>query len=449
MERTVTEAPQFPNMPDPEPQAPPVAPLRQDLRVLHPERDQMEWVVRHLDATLPGNHPARVIWRFLERLDLSDFYTKIRAVGDGPGRSATDPQLLLALWLLASVEDVGSARKLATLCEEHDAYRWMRGGVPVNYHMLSDFRVAHREELDDLLTQILAAMMVEDLVELRRVAQDGMRVRAAAGASSFRRKKSLERCQQEAREQIDRLARQREAPDPGVTRREQVARERAAREREERVTKALGHLPALQAIKDRQKRTKGKEAKKVTEARVSTTDPEARVLKMPDGGFRPAYNVQLATDAASGVIVGASVINTADEGQAVPMEAQVAQRGGRHPEDYLVDGGFATRKDITTLEKRDVRVYAPVRPVRGRPEEERYRPRYRDSPQVITWRARMATAEAQTVYRERAATAEWSNAQLCQHGMQQFTVRGVHKVTAATLLLVIAHDLMRWAALTA
>ena len=322
------------------------------------------------------------------------------------GRPATDPQVPLALWLLSTVEGIVSARRLTRLCQEHDAYRWLCGGVPINYHMLSDFRVAHQGALDELLTQIVASLTAAGAVTLDRVAQDGMRVRASAGASSFRRKETLKAHLKDARAQVKRLAKEREHPDPGVSRRERGARERAAREREERVKMALDYLPAAQAAKERQQQTLATPKRaKVTKPRTSTTDPEARVMKMPDGGFRPAYNVQLATDQAKGVIVGVSVVREGtDAGQALPMEEQVMERTGQHPKDYLMDGGFATKEDITALEERGLTVYAPVKLPRNKPEEERYQPRYGDSPQVVQWRKRMATGEAKAVYRGRGST---------------------------------------------
>ena len=427
--------------------APPTRP--KDARVIRPVREQLQWVARDLEAMVAPEHPARAIWGLLESLDLSAFYGAIKAVVERPGRPTTDPQVLLALWLLATVEGVGSARKLAQLCGEHDAYRWLCGGVPINYHMLSDFRVAHQGALDDLLTQIVASLMAAGAVTLERVAQDGMRVRASAGASSYRRRERLEGCLKEARAQVARLAKEREHPDPLVSRREQRARERAAHEREERVAQALEYLPQAQAAKERQQQTLATVKRaKVGQPRTSTTDPEARVMKMPDGGFRPAYNVQLATDRASGVIVGVKVVNTADSGQAAPMEGQVLQRTGEHPKDYLMDGGFATREDITTLERRDVTVYAPVRLPRNKAEDERYQPRYEDSLEVVRWRQRMATEEAKAVYRGRGSTAEWANAQVRQHGVSHFTVRGLAKVTTVMLLVAVAHNLLRWRALT-
>ncbi len=428
----------------------PSAPRRaEETRVVRPKREQLQWAAVDLESLLPQDHRARAIWGFLEKLDLSPFYKSIKAVVDGPGRPTTDPQVLLALWLLATVEGIGSARRLARLCEEHDAYRWLRGGVPINYHMLSDFRVAHQEALDELLTQIIASLMAAGAVKLERVAQDGMRVRASAGASSFRRRQGLESCLKAAQAQVERLAQEREHPDPGVTRRQQAARERAAQEREERVKEALVHLPQAKAAKERQQKTRATaERSKVLAPRVSPTDPQARVMKMPDGGFRPAYNLELATDSANGVIVGIAVTSEGtDAGQAAPMEEQVVERTGQHPKTYLMDGGFATRDDITALEQRAVTVYAPVRLPRSFPEQERYRPRYRDSPQVVRWRERMATEEAKAIYRQRSSTAEWANAQVRLHGVSQFTVRGLVKVTTMALLVAVAHNFLRWEAL--
>lgn len=435
----------------PPPQKPaPARPTRpEEARVLRPVREQLQWVARDLEATVPQDHPARAIWGLLQNLELQAFYASIKAVLEGPGRPTTDPQVLLSLWLLGTVEGVGSARRLARLCQEHDAYRWLCGGVPINYHMLSDFRVAHQAALDDLLTQVVASLMAAGAVTLQRVAQDGMRVRASAGAASFRRQERLEWCLEEARAQVTRLAQEREHPDHGVSQREQAARERTAREREQRVAQALAYLPQVQAAKERQQQTlaTGKR-ERVTAPRASTTDPQARVMKMPDGGFRPAYNVELATDKDSGVIVGVGVTaEGTDAGQASPMEEQIVQRTGQHPQDYLMDGGFATREDITTLEQRGVTVYAPVRLPRNKPEEERYQPRYGDSAEVALWRERMATEEAKQVYRQRGATAEWVNAQVRQHGVSQFTVRGLAKVTTVMLLIAVAHNLLRWAAL--
>lgn len=452
----MSQTPQLPGMPEEQPPRPTPAVGGQAQRIARAVRDQVELVPQSLEERVRPDHPVRAIWALLERLDLSRFYTRIRAAVDGPGRPASDPRVLLGLWLLATVEGIGSARRLARLSEEHDAYRWLRGGVPVNYHLLSDFRVAQQAELDALLTQTIALLMSEELVTLQRVAQDGVRVRAAAGSGSFRRRASLERCLAEAREQVERLAAERDAPeahDPTASRKEQAARERAARERLDRVERALAALPELEAIKAKQRQKLSKERqRRVPEARVSTTDPDARVMKLGDGGFRPALNIQLATTGDGRAIVGVQVSQQgSDGGLAAPLEAQVVARTGRHPEEYLMDGGLATRDDITTLASHDVTVYAPVEPPRTRTSgRTAYDPRPDDTPAVAEWRRRMGTDEGQATYRQRSGIAEWTNAQLrVRHGLQRLTVRGVDRVTSVVLLLAVTHNLLRYLALTA
>lgn len=439
-------------LPVPESTPPAVAPtIPSAARVVRPVRNQVEWTPRVVDELLPADHQARIIWACLERLDLSGFYASVKAVTNRPGRPASDPQVLLALWLFATADAVGSARRLARLCEEHDAYRWIRGGVPVDYHLLAEFRVIHQKQLDELLTQILAILMAEGLVTLDRVAQDGMKVRASAGAGSYRGAERLETCLAEAREQVEVLKRERGNRQLKATRRALGARERAANERLERVEGALKLLPDAQAAKERQEKTLAQPRRgKVREPRVSTSDPEARVMHMPDGGFRPAYNVELATDVTSQVVVGIAISNRgSDQGEALPMETQVHDRTDQHPDAYLMDGGFVKRDDITALEQKGVTVYAPLRPPRtttsGRAATD---PRPDDSPEVVDWRDRMGTDDAKQIYKDRAATAECVNARCRQHGVQQFGVRGLGKVLSAMLLVVITHNLLRWTALT-
>jgi transposase len=438
----------------PEPQTPKTEGLTnpQQARVLRPVRKQVEWTARDLDSWLPDDHPARAIWAFLERLDLSAFYASIKSVLGHAGHPTTDPQLLLALWLYATSEGIGSARQIARLCREHDAYRWLCGGVPINYHTLSDFRVAHQDALDQLLTDILATMMDAGLVKLQHVAQDGMRVRAGAGTGSFRRESSLQRCLTEAEQQVAKLAAQREQPDPGRSARQQAARERAARERQQRVEKALRRMPQIQAEKERRKKTRSKaEREKVPEARVSTTDSECRVMKMADGGFRPAYNLQMATDESSQVIVAVGVDTTgSDGGQAPPVLDQVVRRTDHLPEAYLIDGSFVTLEDVTTLERRGVKVYAPQRaPKTTTGGRKPGQPHAGDTPEVARWRERMETEEAKEIYKERAATAECVNAHARRYGLTQLLLRGADKVLSVLLLAAITHNLLRWIQLSA
>jgi transposase len=448
----VSREPLLPEMPEVQERVAESPTRPEAARVVRPVRTQMEWTTRSLDQSLPEDHLARAVWAFVERLELGSFYGSVKAVIDGPGRPPADPKVLLALWVYATAEGVGSARQLDRLCEEHDAYRWLRGGVPINYHMLSDFRVARQREMDELLPQILAALMAGGLVQARRVAQDGVRLRAKAGSASFRRRQRLDSFLEQAREQVERCAQEREHPDPQKGAKEQGARERATRERAERVERALAELPKVEAIKEKQKRklAKGKR-EKVSEARASTTDPEARVMKMADGGFRPAFNAQLATDMDSQVILGVSVTNQGtDQGQAAPMEAQVAERTGGHPGEYVVDGGFATLEDVVTLTQREVTVYTPSRPptgeVRGKDPS---LPRPTDPPEVADWRVRMGTQEAKALYRDRGASSECVNAQIeGRYGLRQFPVKGLGRALSVLLLVAVTHNLLRWIALT-
>lgn len=404
------------------------------VRIVEAERQQVELRVFHLDGTIPGDHPVRAIWGFVEGVDLSGFYEDSKSVEGRAGRPAIDRRILLALWLYGTIEGVGSARALDRLSKEHVVYQWICGGVGVNYHTLADFRVRHEEAMDDLLTQSVASLMSEGLVELKRVAQDGMKVRASAGASSFRRKKTLRECMKQAKEQVRTLRRELEEDPGAATRREQAARERAARDRADRVKKALERARELEKEKPKKK---DKEA-----VRASTTDPQARVMKMGDGGWRPAYNVQLATDTPSQIIVGVEVTNQGnDQGQIEPMIDQLQERYEVAPAETLVDGGYTAHADLEAVAGRTT-VYAPVPKPRD-PGIDPHRPKATDSPVIAEWRKRMKTARAKRIYKERAATAECVNAQARNRGLIRVLVRGIEKVRAVALLYALGHNLKR------
>lgn len=418
------------------------APVRGRPRLQRPHRDQVELRPTHLDALLPPDHRARAVWDFVEGLDLSALHARIRAVEGHPGRPPVDPAILLALWLYATLEGVGSARALARLCEEHDAYRWIAGGVGVNHHTLADVRVDHADVLDGLLTASVAALVVDGLVTLERVAQDGVRVRASAGAASFRRRDALDAALADAETRVATLRAELDDDPAATSRRVAAARERAARERLERVRHALGQLPALEAAKRRNGKAPG-------DARASTTDPEARVMKMADGGFRPAFNAQLATDTASGVIVGLDVTDVgSDQGLLGPMVRQLERRHGRAPAEVLVDGGYVSLEDVGALADSHcgTALYAPPTTPRD-PARDPFLPLPDDHPAVAAWRVRMGTPEAKGIYRQRAATAELVNAQARNRGLRQLPVRGLARARAMLLWFALAHNLVRTVAL--
>jgi len=412
------------------------------VRVKRPERHQVQWRDASLDQMIPKDHRVRAIWAYVDSLDLKPLYRKIQAVEGGAGRDAVDPKILLALWMLATVEGVSSARHLDRLCERDLPYLWICGEVGVNYHLLATFRTEHGEFLEGLLTDTIATLLHQQIVTLETVAQDGMRVRASAGSSSFRREKSLLQCRQEAAEQVKRLGQEsRDEQDFDASHaRRRAAAERAAADREQRIEQALQELAKLQQQKEERKSGSGQEA------RSSTTDPEARRMKMGDGGFRPAYNVQFATDGATRMIVSVDVSNNgSDGGQMAPMHEDVCQRYGKVPDHYTVDGGFATKEDITQVEQRGSQVAAPMTHA-DRIEQRGGDPHARratDNDAMAAFRERMRTDEAKAVLKKRPSIAEFPNAECRNRGLQQFRVRGLKKVRTVTLWYAITFNFMR------
>lgn len=410
------------------------------------ERCQVEMRCASLEQLLPPEHQARIVWAYVEGLDLSPLLASIKAVAGQTGRDANDPRVLLALWLFATISGVGSARELDRLCQEHLAYQWLCGGTSMNYHSLSDFRKDHVTFLDQLLTDGVGTLLHEGLIDLQRVAQDGMKVRASAGASSFRREQSLRKCLEEAEQQVQSLRSQVDEDSGAGSRRQQAARQRAAEERRARVQQALEQRQQLLELRLQQKKEKGIKFEP-EDLRTSTTDAEARRMKMADGGTRPGYNVQFSTTPESGVIVGVTVTNSGgDGGQLGPMIEQVHDRYGRAPREALVDGGFTTLEDIEGVhEKHEVKVYGPIKGEEKKKAAgaDPYQPRKNDGPGVSAWRERMGTAEAKTIYKLRAQTAEWANAGARNRGLYQVRVRGLQKVLAVALLHALVHNLLR------
>jgi transposase len=408
-------------------------------RVVEVNRAQMRLVPMDLESLLPADHQARAVWSFVDRLDLGEFYARIRSREGQAGRPATDPQIFLALWIYATVDGVGSAREIERLCRYHLAYQWICGGVNVNHHSLSDFRNEATDLLNGLLTQSVTILVSEGLVELRRVAQDGMKVRASAGASSFRTRAGLNKLQKIARQQVQTLAKEID-DDPGAAaKREDAAKKKAADDRAKRIDRALEEM----AEAERRKRSNN--GKKKKEARTSTTDPSARVMKMPDGGFRPAYNVHLVSETVSKVILAVTVDNFGTDTHAmVPLAEQIEERYQARPEEWLADGGCNALKNVDQMNERGCKIFAPLKQRRSGRNREQIRPT--DSEAVKQWRQRMTTDEAKQIYKERAATAELVNAQCRGQGLWQFLVRGTKKVRAVALLHAIANNMRRgWA----
>ena len=400
-------------------------------RLREPKRDQIELRAVDIESLIGQDHPARVIWAYVEGLDLSELEDRVKARENRPGHPAPSPRLLLALWLYATSDGVGSARALDRLCDSHDVYRWLCGGVALNYHTLSDFRVGCADLLDRLLSEHLAALSKAGLIDLEKLAQDGVRIRANAGAGSFRREATLDRQMVQAQAVVEELKREVDA-DPEASNR----RIRAS----ERVQAAQ---TALAEIKRKRKQLdkNGGNGKKPKEPRASTTDPQARVMKMADAGFRPAYNVQVASAAGKLIVVTVDIDNNgSDRGLMRPMLERTHTRLEHFPHRYLVDGGYCSGEDIEWAHDQGIEVYCP--PTKSRSGVDPFLPRSGDGPGVLAWRARMASEAGKAQYKARSICecihARWRNWDL-----RQLTVRGIDKVRAVVLWYALTNNILQ------
>lgn len=413
----------------------------------------MAMVVRCADDLVAAGHPVRAVMAVVEKLDVARFSEPIKARAGVAGRQATDPRLLVALWLWACIRGIGSARELARRCEDSATFRWLCGGVTVNHRLLSDFRTDHGEALDALFTQVIASLVDKDAVPVSRVSQDGVRVRVSAGASSFRREERLQKLLAESKRHVEELRRQVDSPEyAGLTARQKAARKRAAEEKQQRLEAAIAQLPELKQRQQEAERRagQGKSGGKVRERepRVSTTDAEARRMKMPNGGFNPAVNVQLATDTQSRAILGVEVTNQGSDsvGLSEPMRQQVEERTGQPVTQHLMDGGYLRKDDIEQAHTQAVELFVPPKPAKNPKNRGRELEAKRgDSDAVLAWKQRMASEEGKEIYKERAATSETVNADLRSYrGLTQFTVRGLNKIKCVALWCALAYNVMHF-----
>jgi transposase len=405
-------------------------------RVKEPNRKQGEFRFEIPEDALPPTHPARVLWNVVGTLDLGKFLVNAKAVAGKAGRSTLSPAMKLTLWLYAISQGIGSAREIARLVRTDDAFRWIVGDLKVGHHALSLFRVDHGQALDGLMTDILASLMHKGVLSLDLVAQDGMRVRAAATAPSFRSYGSLLECRAQAALHLKAVLAQ--ADDPEQSTAQHARRKAAALDFQRRVEEAIETVQELQTTR--------KPGSK--EPRASTTDAEARVMKMADGGFRPAFNVQLATAGSalggSRTIVGVRVTNVgSDMSSITPMLDDIERRVGELPKVHLADANHGAHDGIRDAAARGVELLVAVPEYSRNPTSDHAA----TDDAIVAWRARMETEEAKKLYRARASLCELMNAHLrTHHGVDQFLVRGLEKVTCVVLLGAIASNLLQHAA---
>ncbi len=459
-----------------------------------------------VERLVAEDHPARAVWEFVGRLDLGRFYAAIEAVEGEAGRSATDPRLLMSLWIYAYSEGVGSAREIERLCGYHPAYQWLTGMEVVNHHTLSDFRVDHKEALDELFAQVLGVLSAEGLITLERVMHDGTKVRANAGVDTFRREERIRAWLDEARRQVQEMG---DPQGEELSQRVAKARQRAARERKQRLEQALEELEKARAAKPK--------SEDKQQARVSVTDPQARVMKQADGGYAPSYNVQISTDAAAGAIVGVGATQAGSDYRELEDGVErVEENLGSVPKQLVADGGFTSRDNILamhdsgidfigSLEDRSVQsaaqlerrgvapefwphafVYeagsdtytcpagktlhheskakgsgktvhsyrAPAADCLACPFKARCCPktangrsvcRSEDHPAVAAFMTKMQTDEAKAIYRQRGPIAEFPNLWIkAKIGLRQFRLRGLRKVGMEALWAALTYDIQLW-----
>ena len=473
-------------------------------RVKPVDRSQLSWQMLDVERLIEEDHPARAIWALTGQLKLEGFYAPIEAVEGTAGRTPWDPRLLVSLWIYAYSRGISSAREIARRCSYEPAFQWLCGLGEINHHTLSDFRVNHDASLRELFVQVLGVLSAEGLVSLERVMHDGTRIKACAGADSFRREERLKQHLEAARQQVQEMS---DTPEEESAR-HRAARERAARQREQRLEEALKELEQIREAKRQDKE----------EARASQSDPQARIMKQSDGGYAPSYNVQLSTEAAHRMIVGVGVSQSgSDYGQLIGAVAQVEQNLGRKPGQVVVDGGLTSRENIMSMAEqgidligslaeanrhtagqqrkrgvaeefysdkfiydaqediyrcpageslwhkgRDFRVGVILHQYRAKPETCkacRFRAqccpgnvhhgrsviRPEHAAAVREFADKMQTEAAKNIYRQRGAVAEFPNAWIKEKmGLRQFRVRGLAKVLLEVLWACLTYNIQQW-----
>jgi transposase len=481
---------------------PPANPAR--ARVKPVDRSQLTWQMLDVERLIEPDHAARAIWELVGRLKLAGFYAAIEAVEGAAGRTPWDPRLLVSLWIYAYSRGISSAREIARRCGYEPAFQWLCGLGEINHHTLSDFRVAHDASLRELFVQVLGVLSSEGLVSLERLMHDGTKIKACAGADSFRREERLQEHWEAARQQVEAMADPRQE-EPA---RKRAAQQRAVRERQQRLEQALEEVQKVRAAKRADKE----------QARASQSDPQARIMKQSDGGYAPSYNVQLSTEASNRIIVGAGVSQSgSDYGQLIGAVAQVAANLGQKPAQVVVDGGFTSRENILAMAEQGVdfigslpaanpssanqqrqrgvteqfsldkfsydarqdtyrcpageslrhkgREFSPgvvIHQYRAKPETcaacqfgsqccpgnqhwGRSVVRAEHSEVVRQFAEKMETEEGKALYRQRGAVAEFPNAWIKEKlGLRQFRVRGLAKALLEVLWACLTYNIQQW-----
>ena len=481
-----------------------VAGKREPAKRLKPiERGQVLLRAIDVEKLIELDHPARGILAMVNRLNLTGLEAKIKAVEGRAGQSSLNPRLLMALWIYGYSEGISSARELSRMCDYEPGCQWLTAMQPINYHTLADFRVQHKQELEEIFVQVLGLLSAEGLVEMKRVTQDGTKIRAHVGSNSFYREQRIREHLKAAREQVEAL----QSPESGPANQRMIqARKRAREEKKQRLENALRELEQIQKTKPESKKE---------QTRISETDPDARVMKQADGGFAPSYNVQTVTDAAQGIILATDVVQAGNDcDQLIHGMNRVEAMLGQTPAQVLVDGGYTMKNaNIEAMAERGIDLIGPVPennseaslkkrgltpdfyPDKFRydasadcftyPAEKSLQPsqidsrqgrteyiyqaspqdcatcgfrdqccpkkagrmlvRREDSPAVAAFRTKMQTAEAKQIYRNRAQVAEFPHAWIKDKmAFRRFRLRGLAKVRAEAIWVCLTYNIQQW-----
>lgn len=455
-----------------------------------------------VENLIPPDHDVRAIWEFTGHIDLAPYSQDIKALQGKAGSTAFDPRLLICIWIYSYSKGTGSAREISRLCEYDPAYQWLTGMEPINYHTLSDFRSVRKEALHKLFVNVLGILSGEGLITLEQVMHDGMKVKACAGSDSFRREDRLKLHREAAEEQVTRCEQFREEMSPRIER----ARERAARERKEKLEKALSELTKIRGTKSSPEDKEN--------ARASTTDPEARIMKQSDGGYAPSYNLQISTDSAHGIIIAEAVSQRSDDyKELIPAAERIEENTGKTPSHIVADGGFTSRANIIAMDNKCIDFIGSLqdRTSRGQFEKRGVDPAFHpghftynqetdtyvcpqgrvltyarkeenigktnfiyharkedcraclykekccpkvskrslvrsvEDPSVAAFIEKMETEEARAIYRKRGSIAEFPNAWIkAKLGLRQFHLRGFVKVGMETAWACITYNIQQW-----
>jgi transposase len=455
-----------------------------------------------LEKSIAEDHPARAIWAMVQRLEMTAFEAKIKAVEGRAGQSTLDPRILVALWIYGNSEGISSARELSRLCEYEPGCQWISGLMAINHHTLSDFRVDYREPLNGMFTQVLGILSTDGLIELKQVMQDGTKIKANAASSTFHREQHLREHLELARQQVEQLS---DPHSEELSQRAAKARQRAAREKKEKLEMALKELEKLQSEREPEDRA---------DTRISTSDPEARKMKQNDGGYAASYNVQLSSDAANSIIVAVGVSQDRHDGdQLVPAMERVKDNTGRLPEQVIADAAYSNNFNIDAMAAQGIDIVAPVgedetikscrqrgvspefypaafrydgetdtyhcpagkvlalkerRTRSGRMEHNyqaavadcqacpflkqccpktkaRWLTRVENSEAVQAFRNKMATQEAQQIYKRRKQVAEFPNAWIKDKlGLRKFRLRGLIKIGMEIIWACLTYNIQQW-----